>query len=111
MKEPKEMELKLRRFLAAKSDEAPIELLSVVASVWVQAATCIRLDYMLEKSGDGPQRTFEQALTSARQNVDVLLRKSAFSISREDCFVALCPIVSGSHLEPLWFICCQSVNI
>lgn len=83
----------LRKEITKKHDEATIETLVALCALWCQAATLELIDYLVDKNGDGFQENYGKALSRCRNLVDSLGKSSQKTISKEECYDALRPVV------------------
>ena len=87
------MEAEIRRALKSSEVLDQKECLIALTSVWFQAACASRLDYLLEKSGDGHIDSFNKALDSVKESVQKIGTCTRIRIEKEDCYQVLQPLV------------------
>ena len=89
----KAVEKALRKEITSKHDEATIETIAALCALWCQAATLELIDYLVDKNGDGFQENYGKALARSQSLVNALGNSSKKSISKEECYDALRPVV------------------
>lgn len=89
----KAVEKNLRRLMVSNHDTAPVETLAALSAIWAQAATMERMDFLVDKHGDGFQEPFGKALDRAGRLINKVARRMAFTVSKEECYSALRPLV------------------
>jgi hypothetical protein len=106
------MEAEIRRLLKNDRVLDHKEALVALTAVWFQAACASRLDYLLEKSGDGHVLSFQKALDMVKCNVQDAGASMRLKIDKEDCYEIMQPIVrffvsfvddEGSQKNEDWF--------
>lgn len=91
--DPKAAEQELRKQMVEQHDRGAVEVLVALCALWAQASTLERIDYLIDKNGDGLKLNFADSLRETQARVDRLGRREAFCVTKEECYSALRPIV------------------
>ena len=87
------MEKQLRNAVVEQHEEGSEELLVALCALWAQATTLERIDYLIDRNGDGENLNFKESLEKCKRNVDGLGRCITRGIDKEGCYAALRPII------------------
>ena len=90
---PKAAEKDLRCAIVEQHDEGSEEVLVALCALWAQATTLERMDYLLDRNGDGVNMSFRESLEKCKRNVDSLGRRISEGIDKEECYAALRPVI------------------
>ena len=90
---PRAAEKDLRNAIVKQHDEGPEEVLVALCALWAQATTLERMDYLIDRNGDGFDMNFKEALEKCKKNVDGLGRRISQAIDKEECYAALRPVI------------------
>lgn len=74
-------------------DEGSEEVLVALCALWAQATTLERMDYLLDRNGDGVNMSFRESLEKCKRDVDSLGRRISDGIDKEECYAALRPVI------------------